>query len=340
MKNSQKSFTEVLNKKSIMPWLAVILAVSAVLSICFGTVMIPAEAIFQTVFGKSVPDNYRSIILYSRLPRTIGCLLAGAALSVSGCIIQAVLANPLASASIIGVNAGASVAVAVLCAAVPTAVIAVSAAAFCGAMIAVLLVFSLSNRAEASRMTTILAGVAISAICSALTEGVITFAPTALAGYTDFRIGSLSGVSFRQLIPAAIVILPCLVISCTLTNELNVLSLGSDTAASLGLSVHFHRILELCLAAALASAAVSFCGMISFLGLLIPHFLRRMGTTDYSLLIPAGAIAGAAVLCLCDCISRLIFVPYELPVGIIFSLMGGSFFLWLLLEKKEGHRHD
>ena len=273
------------------------------------------------------------------MPRTAGCLVSGAALAVSGAVIQTVLSNPLASPNVIGINAGAGAAVALCCAVAPTMVGITPLAAFAGAFGSALLVLTISQRAGASRMTLILTGVALSSIFSALVDLVVTLAPDALNGYSDFRVGGLDSVTMARVTPAAVVGAVCLAGVLLLTNELDLLALGSETAQSLGLRVEKMRVILLALAAGLAGAAVSVAGLIGFVGLIVPHLIRRFLGEESRPLVIGCAFGGAALLTVCDTAARTLFAPYEIPVGVVLSLGGGPFFLWLLLRRKGGQRH-
>ena len=275
-------------------------------------------------------------MLYARLPRTAGCILAGAALAVSGALTQSVLANPLASPGTIGVNSGAGVAAAICCAVAPTSQALVPIAAFIGAMAATLLVLFIAERTGAAKITLVLAGVAISNVLSAGVDAVVTFAPDALNAYSDFRIGSLENLTLSRLAAPAIVTGVALIAAFSLTNELDVLMLGSETAESLGMRVGKTRIILLAISAALAGAAVSFAGLLGFIGLIAPHIIRRFTGDEARYLLPASALGGAALLLVCDLASRLLFAPYELPVGITLAFIGGPFFIWLLLRQRKG----
>lgn len=299
-----------------------LLILSAALSLGFG-----AAAMTPVIFR------------FVRLPRTLGCLLAGAALAVSGTIIQAVLSNKLASPSIIGVNAGAGLAVTVCCAFGALSGWAIAGSAFLGALIAVLLIVFTAEKAGASRTTVILGGVAVNAFLNALSEALATLIPEVgmLAG--DFRVGGFSSVSYVRLVPAGILILPALLIACSLHNELDVLTMGEETALSLGMNVKATRTLLLILAALLAGAAVSFAGLLGFVGLLVPHAMRKLTCSESRFLLPLCAIGGACFVTLCDTAARVIFAPYELPVGILMSVLGGPCFLILLLKRKGGRHY-
>ncbi len=325
-------------RKGVFPLLAGLLVLSALASICLGPVPLSPRQVIAVLTGRETGTVTAHIILLARLPRTLGCLLAGCALAVAGCTIQGVLGNPLAAPNIVGVNAGAGLGVALLSAAAPGLVNGAPLAAFLGALGGVLLVLGLSERTGASRITVVLAGVTVSSLFSACVDTIVTLVPDALMGYSDFRIGGLQNVTMARILPAAWVILPALALLLVLAPRLDVLLLGADVAQSLGVRVKPLRLLLLALAAALAGAAVSFAGLLGFLGLLVPHIARRLvGENSFPLLL-ACALGGGGFLTLCDLLARLLFAPAELPVGIVLSLAGGPFFLWLLLHERGGRR--
>ena len=299
-----------------------LLLLSAALSLSFG-----AAAMTPVIFR------------FVRLPRTLGCLLAGAALAVSGAIIQAVLSNKLASPSIIGVNAGAGLAVTVCCALGSLSGWAIAGSAFFGAMTAVLLIVFTAEKAGASRTTVILGGVAVNAFLNALAEALATLIPEVAMLTGDFRVGGFSSVSYVRLVPAGILILLALIAACSMHNELDVLAMGEETAQSLGMHVRATRTFLLILAALLAGAAVSFAGLLGFVGLLVPHAIRKAAGTESRFLLPLCALGGACFVTLCDTAARVLFAPYELPVGIVMSVLGGPFFLSLLLKRKGGRTY-
>ena len=327
MKSSQTS--SIRNR----PWrlfavLGAVTLLAAVLSMALGPVSVAPWDVLAALFSGSDGSAEARIVLYARLPRTAGCILAGAALAVSGALTQSVLANPLASPGTIGVNSGAGVAAAICCAVAPTSQALVPIAAFIGAMAATLLVLFIAERTGAAKITLVLAGVAISNVLSAGVDAVVTFAPDALNAYSDFRIGSLENLTLSRLAAPAIVTGVALIAAFSLTNELDVLMLGSETAESLGMRVG--------ISAALAGAAVSFAGLLGFIGLIAPHIIRRFTGDEARYLLPASALGGAALLLVCDLASRLLFAPYELPVGITLAFIGGPFFIWLLLRQRKG----
>ena len=316
--------------------LGVLTLTAAALSLWNGSVYLPASRVFEALTGKDVNSAAARIVLYSRLPRTCGAMLAGSALAVSGAVIQTVLENSLAAPHVIGVNSGAGFAVAFLCALAPTAQPCAPLAAFGGALAGVLLVAGLSRRTGASRMTVVLAGIAISALFSAGIDAVITLVPEALTGISDFRIGGFAGVTMARLAPAALLVFPGLLFVFSLSGQMDILRLGGDTAKSLGLPVERLRFILLVLSAALAGAAVSFCGLIGFVGLIVPHMMRRLFGEDSFPLLLSCALGGACFVTLCDLIARMLFAPFELPVGIVLAFAGAPFFLWLLFRQRGG----
>lgn len=307
---------------------------AAAAGLCLGSVSLTPAQLLEALLTGTGSSSGR-ILWFSRLPRTAACLLSGAALAVSGAVIQKVLANRMASPGIIGVNAGAALAVTVCCALGAFSGWIIAGAAFLGATAAVLLVAVTAQKLGASRTTVILGGVAVNSCLTAASEAIAILFPEAGMQAADFRVGGFSAVAYTRLIPAGILILGGLVILFTLCSELDVLSLGEDTAQSLGLPVQGMRTVFLSLAALLAGAAVSFAGLLGFVGLLVPHIAGKFAGTESRHLLPFCALTGAILVTVCDLAARTLFVPYELPVGILLSLMGGPFFLHLLLRRKE-----
>lgn len=333
---SLRTFSTRRRKALFWAGLCVLALAAAAMSLWTGSVKLSPGQVLDVLTRRDTDSTAARIVLYSRLPRTCASMLAGAALAVSGAVIQTVLSNPLASPSVIGVNSGAGLAVALVCAAAPLAQQYTPFVAFGGALAGVLLVSGLSRHTGASRMTVVLAGIAISALFNAGIDTVVTLVPDALNGVSDFRIGSFTGVTMAQLAPAGGLILVSLGVTLSLSQQIDILALGSDTAQSLGLSVQPLRFVLLVLAAALAGAAVSFCGLMGFVGLIVPHAMRRlMGENSFPLLL-SSALGGTFFVTVCDLLSRVLFAPFELPVGIVLAFAGVPFFLWLLFHQRGG----
>jgi len=208
MKNWQ-TFSIRSNSRTVkvFGFLILLTVLAALASICFGPVFVSPALLPKILLGQLTGTTQANIVLLARLPRTAGCLLAGMALAVSGAVIQSVLHNPLAAPNIIGVNSGAGLMVVLVGAVAPYALWLTPLAAFFGALVGVLVVLFIAERTGASRITLVLAGVAVSNIFSAGIDAVITFFPDAVLGYSDFRIGGLTNLSFDKLRPAFWVIL-------------------------------------------------------------------------------------------------------------------------------------
>lgn len=325
-----------MNKKLIFFLVGAACVGAAVLSLCLGAVSLTPGQLWQALIqGPNSTEGF--ILWYARLPRTAACLLAGGALAAAGCILQRMLGSSLASPGIIGVNAGAGLGVTVCCAFGALSGWAISLAAFGGAVVAVLAVALLAWRGGTSRSKVILAGVATGSILSALRDALTTLIPDTAMLTGEFRVGGFSSVVGARLGPAALLILGALAIALTLCRQLDVLSLGGETARSLGMPVGAVRTVFLLLAAVLAGAAVSFAGLLGFVGLLVPHMARRLVGSESRFVLPMSILLGAGLVTACDLASRLLFAPHELPVGILLSVLGGPFFLVLLLRKGESH---
>ncbi len=338
MSSLRRSFT--LKRRTVFGLLAAALLALAAASVCIGAVPVrPAQAL-AALLGTDTASLSARVVLYARLPRVCASLVTGAALAVSGVIIQSVLANPLAAPHIIGVNSGAGLAAAICCALLPSAVGAVPIASFLGAVCGALLVLAFAERTGASRITLVLAGVAISGLFSAGIDTVVTLVPDALTGYTDFRVGGLNGVTMARVLPAAALIGASMILAFTMAGQLDVLALGTETAQSLGLSVRPVRLILLILAAAMAGASVSVCGLVGFVGLIVPHAMRRLVGEESLPLMVASALGGAVLMTGCDLLARTIAAPYEIPVGIVLDYVGAPFFLWLLVRQRGGRTHD
>lgn len=237
---------------------------AAVLSLLLGSAAFSPAELWKAAAGGADAAVLR-IFLHVRLPRT---------LAVSGVIIQSVLANPLAGPNIIGVNAGAGF-FAVLCAAfLPRWPATVPTAAFLGALAAMLLVYAIARATRASRIALVLSGVAVSSVLSAGIDAVVTLLPDTLTGASSFRIGGVSGAAMKSLAVPGAYILAGILLAFSLHCEMDLLSLGDDTAKSLGLRVGKFRFLLLLTASVLAGAAVSFAGLLGFAGLIVPHGAR------------------------------------------------------------------
>ena len=262
--------------------------------------------------------------------------MAGAALAVAGALIQAALDNPLASPNVIGVNSGAGLAVLLAASLAPGALWLSPLAAFGGALVSALVIFLLSLGPGVSRLTVVLAGIAITTVFGAGMNTILIVDPDAYIGSSNFLVGGLSGVLMGDLGWPAVYIALGLAAACAGATKLNILGLGDEAAHSLGLNVRAVRLAMLAAAAVLAGAAVSFAGLLGFVGLIVPHMVRFFTGHDNRWIIPVSAVVGAAFVVGCDLLARVLFAPYELPVGILMAFLGGPFFIYLILRNRGG----
>lgn len=319
--------------------LAVLLLGVAVLSLMLGSTRLSMDEVIRALLEKDPESTALNIFLFVRLPRTLGGILCGCGLAVSGAVLQVVLNNSLAGPNIIGVNAGAGFASLLVLALFPFSAGLLPAAAFLGALACTLLIYGVARWTGASRMTLVLAGVAISSVINAASGSIKILFPDVLAAYTSFSVGTLSGVTMDELGAALPYLLVGLCAALLLSGDMNVLILGEEIANSLGLKVERCRLLLVVTASVLAGAAVSFAGLVGFVGLLVPHMTRLMLGGDNRFVIPGSALLGAIWVLLCDLLGRILFAPFQIDVGIILSLVGGCYFIVLLFRRKGGKLH-
>lgn len=306
----------------------------AFLALGLGAVATPPAQLWSALTGGTGPDAdlTRQLVLELRLPRILVALLGGAMFAVSGSIMQAVVRNPLASPDLLGVGAGAGVAVTALLLAVPNAPgWSIPWGAFGGAWAAFLLVLALAR--EGSRLPPVrlaLLGVAVAASLGAFQQLLLVRAPDGIGAALSFLAGTVYGADWSRcarLWPWAAVLLPLTLLTA---RRLDVLSLGEDTAAALGTRVPLARYGTLALAVGLAAAAVSACGILGFVGLLAPHLARMLAGGLHLRVLPVSALIGALLVLLADTLGRAALPPLELPAGVITTLLGAPYFLYLL----------
>jgi len=287
--------------------------------------------------GEKASAAYR-IFWFVRLPRTLAAVMAGVSLSVAGMLLQLVLGNPLAAPGVIGVNSGAGLCV-LACAVLAPGLAGLSPyMAFAGACVAAFGVYLLSRLTGSSHTALILAGVAVNTLLGACMDAIVTFAPDALMSRSAFAIGGFASATMKQLFFAAPLCGLGLLMAALFRREAQILSLGDEEALSLGVAVERFRALFLLAAAMLAGSAVSYCGLLGFVGLIAPHMARLMSRSDTRWRKLIAALLGAVLCLVCDLAARTLFMPYELPVGIVLSFLGAPFFLYLMLTGRRRGR--
>lgn len=327
-------------RTEVLLLLAAALCGAVLLSLRYGSRNIPLARLLEALCRGDGDDMALRILLHVRAPRTLAAVLAGCALALAGALIQAVLNNAMASPNIIGVNAGAGFFSMLALSMAPGAAGLMPAASFFGALCTALFIYALAVRAGLSRTTLVLAGIAVNGMLTAGSNALTLLYPETAAGAASFMLGGFSGVTLASVRAAGIYLAAGTLLAVLLAADLDVLQLGEESAAGLGLHVERTRFLAILAAALLAGAAVSFSGLLGFVGLLVPHTARRLVGGENRWLLPASALLGGSFVPLCDVLARVLFSPFELPVGIVMSLLGGPFFLRLLLRHKRSRIYD
>ena len=331
--------------------LAILLAGTVLVSLASGQIEVPLSALLTVIgqqlglpglVGVVLTPEQTAVVWHIRLPRILVGLLAGAALAVSGAVMQGVFGNPLADPGIIGVSAGASLGavLAVALGLTTASLYYMPLFALAGALLAVALTVSLAMRdGKIPVMSLLLAGVAVSMLLGALTSGILTFMNE--QRLREFLFWMVGGLDYRRWEHVSLAVGPVtigILMLCALARHLNILVLGEQEAHSVGLKVAAFRLLLLFVAAVTTAAAVCVSGSIGFVGLVVPHILRLLIGPEHRTLLPACALTGGLFLVSCDTIGRLLMPPAEIRVGIMTALAGAPYFLYLLRRAQKGGR--
>jgi len=333
----------------VLALLVLLLFAVSAMSAATGASDASAIGVLQSWLGggaeSTLSERDRLIINEIRLPRIALGMLVGAALAVSGALMQGLFRNPLADPGIIGVSAGAglsAISVIVLGHTLLAPVIlvlgifALPLAAFIGGLATTLVLYRVATRrGQTSIATMLLAGIALAALAGAFSGVLIYLADDRqLRDLTFWQLGSLGGATWTKLMAAGPVIAVALAAAPFLSKGLNALALGEASARHLGVPVQRIKAVAIVAVAAATGASVAFTGGIGFVGIVVPHLLRLIIGPDHRYLLPASALLGASLLLLADAVSRTIVAPAELPIGIITAVFGAPFFLWVLLRRR------
>ncbi len=320
--------------------LAVALLVAMVVAIALGAVRVPPGEVIASI-GRGLRGQASgmsdTLILQVRLPRVLLAALVGACLAAAGAIYQALFRNALADPYILGVSSGAGlgamIALTVTADAMAFRYGGVPAAAFVGALLTMLLVTRLASWGGRLDSTSLLlAGVAVSYTLAALTSFLMVFAREQMAAVVFWMMGGLGAASWQYLAMIAPMSAVGAVVALSFTRELNLMLLGDERAGQLGVPVDRFKLIALAVASLLTAAAVAVAGLIGFVGLMVPHMIRLWLGPDHRVLLPASLLGGAIALVIADLIARTIIAPVEIPVGVVTALIGGPFFVWLLIR--------
>ncbi|HAL9354834.1 vitamin B12 ABC transporter permease BtuC [Escherichia coli] len=305
--------------------LSVLMLLALLLSLCAGEQWISP--------GDWFTPRGELFVWQIRLPRTLAVLLVGAALAISGAVMQALFENPLAEPGLLGVSNGAGVGLiaAVLLGQGQLPNWALGLCAIAGALIITLILLRFARR-HLSTSRLLLAGVALGIICSALMTWAIYFSTSVdLRQLMYWMMGGFGGVDWRQSW-LMLALIPVLLWICCQSSPMNMLALGEISARQLGLPLWFWRNVLVAATGWMVGVSVALAGAIGFIGLVIPHILRLCGLTDHRVLLPGCALAGASALLLADIVARLALAAAELPIGVVTATLGAPVFIWLLLK--------
>lgn len=330
-----------------MPALLGLLVVACLLAVGLGTVWIPPATTVRLVAWKlgvagqpaDLPASTAVILFELRIPRVVLAVVVGSALAAAGVVFQALFRNPMADPAIIGVSSGAAlgaIAAILLGGGVLAGGLAVSAAAFIGALCVAFVVYRLARIGPAVQVATLLlAGIAMAAVISAVISLVMSFAGEQIRSIYFWLLGGLGGRGWDSVATAAPLVALGVVLSLVAVRDLNLMALGEERAAQLGVEIERFKRLSLATGALLAAAAVSVAGVIGFVGLMTPHILRLVLGADHRRLVPASILGGATFMVLADLAARTVRAPEEIPVGAVTALLGGPFFLYLLRRERR-----
>jgi iron complex transport system permease protein len=331
--------------KFFFPVLIVLLIAVLLCAIAFGAVSILPSDMFSSLkhffTGKDPANIYEGVFIQLRLPRVLLCAITGAILAVSGVLMQGLFRNPIVEPGLVGTSAGAALGASIVFVMAPkfspaiksiTGPLLVPLVAFFGALLATYIVYALAKNAKrVSIMSLLLIGIAVNAVCLSGTGFMSYIARDPQArSITFWNLGTFSGASWQQVFIVGTVATIIFIFSLRYSKQLNTLLLGEEEAGYLGVDADKLKMRIMLLNTAMVSVATAFVGVISFMGLIVPHVLRLLIGSDNKKLLPASMILGALLLVLADMCARLILAPAEVPIGIITSLVGAPVFILLL----------
>lgn len=310
--------------------LLLLLVLLITLSLRMGAIPLPWHALLD---GWHRDSDYHYVLMQYRLPRVLLAVIIGAALAVSGVLIQGIVRNPLASPDILGVNHAASLASVMALTLLPSLpALWLPVLAFIGGMAAMLALIALAGVSRPIRLALI--GVALSACWASITDYLLLTQPQEINTALLWLTGSLWARDSAFVVVALPVLAILLPLSFLLSRDLDLLALGNDRAGTLGVTITRFTGFGLILAVALASVSVAVCGPIAFVSLVVPHLVRRLAGGRHRRLLPFSALVGGLVLLLADLLARTIHPPMELPAGVLTAIIGAPWFIWLLMRMR------
>lgn len=319
--------------------LIILTAALAAAGICFGSVRLSLQEIAAALGGEK--STAADIILISRLPRVIAATVLGGALAVSGFLLQTFFANPIAGPFVLGISSGAKLTVALtMIVFLENGVMLNSAglvvAAFVGSLLSLGLIIPVSGRAQKNYML-IVCGIMIGYICSAITEFVVTFADDSnIVNLHNWSMGSFSGIGTDEATVMSVVVFAAMIPTFLLSKQIGAYQLGEAYARNSGVHIRGFRLAVIMLSSLLSACVTAFAGPVSFVGIAVPHIVKKMfGTAKPQVIIPASFLGGACFCLLCDLIARTLFAPTELSIGSVTAVLGAPVVIAIMLSRKK-----
>lgn len=312
-----------------------------VVNLICGSVSVPLNDVVCFVMEGVIEDTYRSIIMDIRFPRAMAAMILGGALSLSGYLLQTFFHNPIAGPFVLGISSGSKLIVAIVMVLLAGSSLKVNSitlivAAFMGAIISMGFVLLMSAKVSNMSML-VICGVMIGYICSAITDFIVTFANDAeIVNLHNWSKGSFSGMSWEHVKMMSVIVLVTTVAVFLLSKPISAYQLGEDYAKSMGVHVQAIRVWLIIFSSILSACVVAYAGPISFVGIAVPHLMKKMmGTTKPIWMIPACFLGGSVFCLICDLISRMAFSPTELSISTVTAIFGAPVVLWIMTERKK-----
>lgn len=340
---AERSYDQLRTRRIVRVFVLLGVAVVALLAanLCIGSVHIPLAQLWSILTGEGGSDSAYQVVWNIRLPRLAAAGLLGAALALSGLLLQTLFGNPIAGPYVLGISSGAKLAVAFVMVVLLNEVQVMTTAtkmlaAFVGALATMGCVLMAARHVRSSS-TLVIFGVMVGYVCSAATDLLVTFAGDAsIASLRTWSQGSFSGINASQVGVMACVVLAASACVFALSKPLGAYQLGERYAVSMGVDVRVFRMMIIGLASLLAACATAFAGPISFVGVAVPHVVRRLlGTSKPLVVIPATFLGGAVACLACDLIARSLFAPVEMSISTVTALFGAPIVIWVLLGRKR-----
>ena len=324
-----------MKKRWVFLLMIVLLFAAILISIRLGSVSVSYQDILHafTSDAKGVAGIIRDI----RIPRILMAVVVGANLAVSGVLLQGVMRNPMADPGITGISSGASVVVMIVMLYVPKAAASMPLFGFVGGFLACVLIYGLAWKKGLSAVRIVLAGVAVNSMLGGVTSMISLLNSESLSGVLTWLNGELGKKGWEQVQAILIYSVVGLILAFLCSRCCDLLALGDKNTKSLGYNPNVLRIVISAIAVFLAGVSTAYVGVIGFIGLVVPHMSRMLMGSEHKYLMPFSALLGSIVLLVADTVGRTVIAPYEIPVGVIMTVCGGPFFLYLLRKDSKGY---